>query len=211
MKEIFMGRLRLIDMLHNKKVFSLSVGSKDVSFASINLDLERASSVTLVGDATQMPFKTNAFDEVIFTDVIEHLPESKEITAFKEIHRVLKKGGSLIFSCPNTGLAAFLDPAFWVTRHRHYSQEVIMLYMEKAMFRIKQAYSVGFFWTILCGLWGYLIVYPTRRFVYRRLKYTPLTFPLIFTPSIFKNHMDQEHDFSYGTAGCTIFMVATSI
>ncbi|MEO7801343.1 MAG: class I SAM-dependent methyltransferase, partial [Ginsengibacter sp.] len=52
-------------------------------------------------DLREIPFKENNFDFVITTEVFEHVPEPYK--GFEEIHRVLKKGGSHIFTVPYKG------------------------------------------------------------------------------------------------------------
>lgn len=48
----------------------------------------------------KFPFKDNFFDLVIFTEVLEHLPQSP-FHAIKEIYRVLSPGGHIIITTPN--------------------------------------------------------------------------------------------------------------
>jgi len=50
------------------------------------------------GDALNLPFRSNSFDTVISTQVLEHIPEPKRMLG--EIYRVLKRGGYLILTCP---------------------------------------------------------------------------------------------------------------
>ena len=52
----------------------------------------------LAGDATKLPFKSNSFDAVIATAVIEHVP-APEILA-KECYRVLRNDGIAILTTP---------------------------------------------------------------------------------------------------------------
>lgn len=53
----------------------------------------------LVADATKLLFNSNSFDKVLFTEVIEHIPNYEK--SLKEIKRVLKPGGQLIISTPS--------------------------------------------------------------------------------------------------------------
>jgi 2-polyprenyl-3-methyl-5-hydroxy-6-metoxy-1,4-benzoquinol methylase len=65
------------------------------------LDLNYSSKYVILGDATKTKFKTNSFDVVLCLDIIEHMHILKHETLIKEIKRILKKGGTLIFSAPN--------------------------------------------------------------------------------------------------------------
>ena len=55
---------------------------------------------TFVGTADSLPFEDNFFDLVVLAWVLEHLDSPEK--AFREIYRVLKPGGSVIFLTPNT-------------------------------------------------------------------------------------------------------------
>jgi SAM-dependent methyltransferase len=48
----------------------------------------------------KFPFKDNFFDLVIFTEVLEHLPQSP-LHTLKEIYRVLSPGGHVLITTPN--------------------------------------------------------------------------------------------------------------
>jgi SAM-dependent methyltransferase len=47
-----------------------------------------------------LPYEDGIFDLVIFTETLEHIPRSP-YAILGEIHRVLKRGGTLLFSVPN--------------------------------------------------------------------------------------------------------------
>ena len=50
------------------------------------------------GDVTRLPFKDEAFDAVICSEVLEHIPDNQ--AAVRELVRVLKDGGPLAVSVP---------------------------------------------------------------------------------------------------------------
>ncbi len=60
--------------------------------------LGRAGGEALVGSAQNLPYPPETFDLVCAFDVLEHTKEDRE--AFAEINRVLKGGGTFIFSVP---------------------------------------------------------------------------------------------------------------
>ncbi|BAP33579.1 uncharacterized protein CHSO_4542 [Chryseobacterium sp. StRB126] len=64
-------------------------------------------------DLMNIPFDDNTFDLIVSTEVFEHIPNPYK--AFSEVHRILKKGGSHVFTVPyyedkeNDEVRAFLD------------------------------------------------------------------------------------------------------
>ena len=81
-----------------------------------------------LADAGTIPYDDSRFDLVFADNVMEHLEHPEEV--FKEICRVLKPGGRLLFKTPNRNhympLIARLTPhGFhqWVNRKRGRSQE----------------------------------------------------------------------------------------
>lgn len=102
-----------------------------------------------VGNARSLHFKNGSFDVVTFFDVIEHLPINTEINALKEINRVLNRKGYLILSTPNKHFASILlDPAFFILKHRHYSQQELRSMLEKTGFKIESSFNVGGFFLL---------------------------------------------------------------
>lgn len=53
-----------------------------------------------VGSISRIPYNDNCFDIVVVLDVLEHIPPNKTFKAYKEVRRVLKKGGIFIVSVP---------------------------------------------------------------------------------------------------------------
>ncbi len=49
--------------------------------------------------AMEIPFAANSFDAVMSYEVLEHVPD--DLTMMREVRRVLKPGGSFVFSVPN--------------------------------------------------------------------------------------------------------------
>jgi SAM-dependent methyltransferase len=62
-------------------------------------EIAAARSVgVLRGDATRLPFADAAFDHVITSEVLEHIPD--DVAAIAELHRVLKPGGTFAATVP---------------------------------------------------------------------------------------------------------------
>lgn len=60
-----------------------------------------------VAPAEKLLFKDSFFDVVVMSDVFEHVRDEKK--ALAEAYRVLKPGGTLLFSVPHKGLFRFID------------------------------------------------------------------------------------------------------
>jgi len=100
------------------------------------------SKIDIMGDLTSLPVKSQVFDAVICTQVLEHLREPE--AALREFIRVLKQGGSLYLSAPQ-GWGIHQGPHDYF-RFTHYG---IQYLLEKVGFAIV---------TIVpsCGYYGYL-------------------------------------------------------
>jgi ubiquinone/menaquinone biosynthesis C-methylase UbiE len=112
------------------------------------------SEVALVqGDATHLPFPDKAFDAVICSETIEHIPDDAAVV--RELARVLRPRGWLFFTAPNLWNAArILEMVKHVSPRVHlmeghlreYSfQQVSRLLAGK--FEIHTLYPVGFGWS----------------------------------------------------------------
>ena len=52
----------------------------------------------MVGDAYRLPFPDGAFDVVVISEVLEHIPDDRD--AIAELDRVLRPGGTLAVTVP---------------------------------------------------------------------------------------------------------------
>jgi SAM-dependent methyltransferase len=55
-----------------------------------------------------LPFRNETFDKIIFTEVLEHLPDDRG--GLQEVKRVLKSGGLLFLTVPNHNYPFWWDP-----------------------------------------------------------------------------------------------------
>jgi SAM-dependent methyltransferase len=87
----------------------LDAGAGDAPYKSLlahtryeSADFEKVdkpyAKSTYVCDLSAIPVEDNRFEAIIFNQVMEHLPEPK--LAIRELHRVLKPGGRMIFTGP---------------------------------------------------------------------------------------------------------------
>ncbi|MDQ1362089.1 MAG: hypothetical protein QOJ44_2466 [Acidimicrobiaceae bacterium] len=65
------------------------------------LDPETARVGAVRGDALRLPFEDGAFDRVIASEVLEHIPDDH--VAIAELARVLRPGGSMAITVPRCG------------------------------------------------------------------------------------------------------------
>jgi SAM-dependent methyltransferase len=62
------------------------------------VEYERRGSRVRHEDATRLSLSSDSLDGVIHNDVLEHVPEYRR--SFDEVRRVLKPGGTVLFTCP---------------------------------------------------------------------------------------------------------------
>jgi SAM-dependent methyltransferase len=68
-------------------------------------------------DAQEIPFRDCSFDVVICTDLFEHVPSTTPLV--EEIHRILRPGGILLFSCPFGQDLSYYDSVQYERRYRY--------------------------------------------------------------------------------------------
>lgn len=80
----------------NKYIFSLDISINNPLKAITKYTSEKHFGIT--ADSYFLPFRSNSFDAVIASEIIEHVVSPEEFVS--ELLRVLKKDGSLIISTP---------------------------------------------------------------------------------------------------------------
>ena len=70
----------------------------DISKDALIFSRNRGLPSLICGSADKLPFKNELFDLVLALDVIEHIDE--DLSAVRELNRVLKPGGRLILTVP---------------------------------------------------------------------------------------------------------------
>ncbi len=94
-------KLDLFIRKYQSRKLTLDIGCSNSPYAKyfpnrVGLDIHTGQGVDIVADAHQLPFKDEKFDNVLCTEVLEHLHSPH--LAISEMKRVLKLGGKLILS-----------------------------------------------------------------------------------------------------------------
>ena len=93
----FDGKLDVLDVGGRYQPYRPLLDGKLNSY--IALDLHATALVDVIGSGESIPFKDAAFDLVFATQVFEYFEKPYE--AAKQIHRVLRPGGTLLMSVPS--------------------------------------------------------------------------------------------------------------
>ena len=72
---------------------------KKLSINILSADIDQELKPDIIANATQLPFKDNAYDAVVAFEVLEHLPFKDAIYALSELHRVARH--KVLLSLPN--------------------------------------------------------------------------------------------------------------
>ena len=81
------------------KIYSFEYDNKELQHAINNVDCHDGSISFQQVDITKIPLNDNVIDVALCSEVLEHILDYKK--AMAEIYRVMKPGGSLLFSMPN--------------------------------------------------------------------------------------------------------------
>lgn len=173
-----------------KKLIGIELDKSAVDFARIQVK----KAEFLVGSALDIPIPKNFADIVILFDVIEHVPKGTEEQALSEINRILKKGGTLLFSTPNRHILSNLLDIAWYFGHRHYSKKKVKSMLKTNGFEIKNIETKGSIFSSIYLIWFYI----AKR---------------IFNTSMPRNKfLEKLDDEGYKKGGLTdIFLVAQKI
>jgi ubiquinone/menaquinone biosynthesis C-methylase UbiE len=89
--------LNLNDLYQEIWGLDLTVSVEDITRTFTNLGIKTNLQN---GDVLKMPYPDNSFDSVLLISILEHLQPNQQDMAFKEIKRVLKPGGQLVYGVP---------------------------------------------------------------------------------------------------------------
>jgi len=144
-----------------KQVVGIEISEEDLKAAKT---IKNKKVMFKVAGALKLPFENASFDSVVAWEVIEHIPRNTENKMFQEVGRVLKKSGVFYLSTPyDFPLSKYLDPAWWLIGHRHYSKDILSSYGKKQGFYVKEMYVKGRFWNLINLLNMYVCKWVFRR------------------------------------------------
>jgi len=94
---------KLLDLGCGSKPYQKLLGQKVDRWIGLDFELAAAgrTAADVFGSGLDLPFRDGTFDTVLCTQVLEHTPEP--LRMMKEIARVLRPGGTLLLSAPQTG------------------------------------------------------------------------------------------------------------
>lgn len=177
-----------LDLGCGEGVFSKMAAKNGIEVVSLDVKsvLVRTSSslekriIPIVGSAGELPFKGDVFNAVTFLNVIEHLDSEDGLRCLKEIRRILKKGGNLLISTPNTfGLVSFYGRLIEkATNYKFCAWDPTHV----------KLYSPNEITTILCGL-GFKIIDARGYFMIPELP-IPKRINVLFDPLRFHSSSD---------------------
>lgn len=113
--------------------------------------------------ASKIPISDSAADIVIMFDVLEHVPKNKVSIALKEAGRILKNGGKLVFSTPNSNFLVNILDIAWYIGHRHYKKEYLTSILRDAGFKIEKLEIRGGLWFSVYLIWHYFMKWILRK------------------------------------------------
>lgn len=151
-----LARQAILDyMFYSKKyvsgrVLDVGCGQKPYEFIFkentkeyIGLDFDKANKkADYIGTALKLPFKSNSFDTIISTQVLEHVEDPRLM--INEINRVLKKGGNLILTAPMNYKLHEVPRDFY-----RYTRFGLNHLFESNGFQVIEIKQVGGFWRVI--------------------------------------------------------------
>jgi len=94
----------------------------------------QAGVTLMMGWGDRLPFRDAAFDRVICTEVLEHIPD--DLSAMREVVRILRPGGTVAFSVPDRLSETILWRQSW--QYRNTPGGHVRIYRRKEIKRLVQ-------------------------------------------------------------------------
>jgi SAM-dependent methyltransferase len=121
---LYLEKLKFVDtllsgMLKKSKILDIGSGEgalvekyRKKGYDIEGLDLNYSSKFVKKGDILKLPYPKNRFDLILCLDVLQYIEPSQQSKAIKEIKRVVKKNGLVLFILPN--LAHFASRLYFL-------------------------------------------------------------------------------------------------
>ncbi|MBN1137161.1 MAG: class I SAM-dependent methyltransferase [Anaerolineae bacterium] len=93
----------------------------------------------IVGDATSLPFKAEAFESVTCIDVIEHIPDHKQ--AIREVARVTVQGGDVVLTTMRENRRHYIRPLVFANHVREYTWKSLEQVCQSDPLRVVKRFS----------------------------------------------------------------------
>jgi SAM-dependent methyltransferase len=182
---------RLIDIGCGEKPYAVMLKPYVTEHIGIDHEdtLHDKSHIDRFGTAYDIPAKNGEFDSAICVAVLEHLEEPEK--ALRECHRVLKQGGSAIFTVPFIWHLHEEPRDFY-----RYTKYGLRYLFEKTGFEILELKALSGFWVTF----GQLLVYNVYRLNRGPLRYVPIIPALgllIQAPSYLLNKIDRSEQWTW--------------
>ncbi len=95
----------------------------DISFLALKEAHKKLGDkgIFILGDITNLPLQDNVVDGAVSLHVIYHVPKDEQVSAFRELHRVLKPGSSaaVVYSWPDSKMMKWLLLPRRINRNFH--------------------------------------------------------------------------------------------
>lgn len=176
---------------HPKKLVGVEPNRQAIAYSKKKVK----EAVFINSSAAKIPVKSKAADIAVMFDVLEHVPKKHELKALTEAARILKKGGKLVLSTPNSHFLMNLLDLAWYFGHRHYERNYLKGLVRKAGFKIDKFEVRGGIWFAVYLVWHYVM-----KWIFGK--------PLAVNEYMLRKDDDQ---FSKKSGIYTIFLIATKI
>ncbi|MBI2055910.1 MAG: methyltransferase domain-containing protein [Candidatus Sungbacteria bacterium] len=123
----------------NLKKLNLGCGT-DIKQGWINLDSAQIPGIDIVHDIEKLPlpFQNEEFNEILAQDILEHV---EYIPVLKDLHRILKKSGTLTIRVPHfTSKNNYIDP----THKKRFSVNTLDFFVSNTKLGKKREYYFDF-------------------------------------------------------------------
>ncbi len=97
--DIGCGRGEIVKICNNNGAHAIGM---DYSQEAVQIASQGGNKYVIRAEATRLPFASESFDKVLLMEVIEHLDSDDGGACLQEIWRVLKRGGYLVLTTPNS-------------------------------------------------------------------------------------------------------------